>query len=64
MQTIQTDPIIAEVRAIRDEFAARFNYDVGAIFRNIRKMQEESGREYVRYPARRIVEGSDESLAV
>ena len=64
MQTTQTDPIIAEVRAVRDEFAARFNYDVGAIFRNIREMQEESGREYVRYPARRVVAGSDESLEV
>ncbi len=64
MQTTQNDPIITEVRAIRDEFAARFNYDVGEIFRNIREMQEESGREYVRYPVRRIVDGFDESLAV
>ena len=64
MQTTRTDPIITEVRAVRDEFAARFNYDVGAIFRSIREMQEEPGREYVRYPARGVVEGFDESLAV
>ena len=61
MQTRQTDPIMTEVHAIRDEFAARFNYDVGAIFRNIREMQETSGRQYVQYPARRIVERIDES---
>ena len=58
MQTTQTDPIIAEVRAVRDEHAARFGYDVEAIFRDIRAMQEASGGEYVRYPARRVVVGS------
>ena len=64
MPTTETDPVIAEVRAVRDGFAARADYDVGAIFRRIREMQDESGREYVSYPARRIAEGSDESLAV
>ena len=39
------DPVIAEVRAGRDQFAARSNDDVGAIFRRIREMQDESGRE-------------------
>ena len=55
MQTTWTDPIIAGLRAVRDEHAARFNSDVEAIFRDIRAMQETSGREYVRYPAHRIV---------
>ncbi len=64
MRTKETDPIIAEVRAVRDGFAARADYDVGAIFQRIREMQDESGREYITYPARRIVEGSDQSLAV
>ena len=53
MPTMQIDPIIAEVRAVREEHAARFEYDVKAMFRDIRAMQESSGREYVRYPARR-----------
>ena len=35
MQTIQDDPIIAAVRALRDEHAARFDYDVAAIFQDI-----------------------------
>ena len=64
METTQADPVIAEVRAVRDGFAARADYDVGAIFRRIREMQDESGRDYVTYPARRTVEGTDESLAV
>ena len=53
MQTIRPDPIITEVRAIRDEYAARFDYDVGKIFWDIHDRQKASGRKYVWYPARR-----------
>ena len=55
MQTSETDPIIAEVRAVRKAYAARFDYDVEAIFRDIRARQEASEREYVRLAARRAV---------
>ncbi len=64
METTQPDPVIAEVRAVRDGIAARAGHDVGAIFRRIREMQDESGREYVSYPARRVTEGSTGPLAV
>ena len=64
METAHADPVMAELRAVRDAFAARADYDVGAIFRRVREMQDESGREYVSYSARRFAEGSDESLAV
>ncbi len=60
MQTTEADPIIAELRAVRDRHAARFDYGVTAIFRDIRTMQETSGRDYVRYPARRVFSVSDE----
>ena len=53
MQRMQTDPIIDELRAVRDEHAARCGYDVEEIFRDIRAIQQASGREYVRLPARR-----------
>ena len=61
VQKKQPDPIIAEVRAIRDEYAARFDYDVGAIFQDIRARQEASDREHVRYPARRVNSGGEDS---
>ena len=60
MKTPQTDLIIAEVRAIRGQHAARFDYDVKAIFRDIQARQETSGRQYVHYPARRT--SSDEQV--
>lgn len=56
METEQTDRIIAEVRAVRDAHAARFDYDIAAIFRDIRARQEASTRTCVRRPARRVAE--------
>ena len=53
MAITPTDPIIAELRAVREAYAARFDYDVEAMFRDIRARQEASGREYVRLSARR-----------
>ena len=59
MKKLQVDPIIAEVRAVRDEHAAKFDYDVKTIFEDPRARQEASGRKYVRYPARRIPTETD-----
>lgn len=33
------DPIVDEVRRIRDAYAARFNYDLDAIFRDIKEQE-------------------------
>jgi len=46
------DPIVEEVRAIRDKLAAECDYDVDKIFRRLRQSQAESGREYVSHPPR------------
>lgn len=46
------DPIVAEVRAIRDRHAAKFNYDLDAIHRDLKDREKASGRTYVRYPPR------------
>ena len=53
------DPILAEVRAIRDKLAAECGYDVEEIVRRIRQRQAESGREYVSYPPRRLASRED-----
>jgi len=52
MKTTMNDPIVTEVRAVRDKHAAQFGYDIKEIFKNIRTQQKSSGRKYVRYPAR------------
>jgi hypothetical protein len=33
------DPIVKEVRRIRQQYAARFNYDLAAIFRDLKDRQ-------------------------
>jgi hypothetical protein len=50
------DPIVAEVRRAREEIAARFNYDLNAIFENARRCTEEAaiaGHKVVSLPPRR-----------
>ena len=41
------DPIVDEVRRIRDAHAARFNYDLHAIFLDIKKREKERGLNFV-----------------
>ena len=46
------DPIVAEVRATRDRLAAKFGYDLSAIYRDIKEQERASGRAFVSYPPR------------
>jgi hypothetical protein len=49
------DPIVDEVRRIRDAHAARFNYDLDAIFRDIKEREKKSGLVFVDGVARQPV---------
>lgn len=46
------DPIVDEVRRIRDAHAARFNYDLDAIFQDIKEREKQSGLVFVHGVAR------------
>ncbi|MDJ1179221.1 hypothetical protein PJF56_10120 [Roseofilum sp. BLCC_M91] len=41
------DEIVEEIHQIREAYAKSFNYDLNAIFEDLRKKQEERGREVV-----------------
>jgi hypothetical protein len=43
------DPIVDEVRSIRAAHAARFNYDLWAIYRDLKEQQERSGLKFVSF---------------
>jgi hypothetical protein len=43
------DPIVDEVRRVREEHAARFGYDLWAIFRDIKERQARSGLKFVSF---------------
>jgi hypothetical protein len=49
------DPIVDEVRRVRDAHAARFNYDPDAIFQDIKEREKKSGLHFVQGVARQPV---------
>lgn len=48
------DHIVEEVRRVREEHAAQFNYDVDAIFEDYKRLEAESKRPHVSFGPRRI----------
>ncbi len=50
-----SDPIVEEVRRIREEHAALFNYDIDAIFADFQRLQAASGQPRVSPPGRRPI---------
>lgn len=42
------DPIVTEVRKVREQLAKKFNFDLHAIFEDLRKSQISSGSRLVR----------------
>ena len=47
---MKDDPIVAEVRRIRHEHAARFKYDLDLIVKDLKAQEKASGRSYIRLP--------------
>jgi hypothetical protein len=44
-----TDPIVEEIHKIREEYAAKFDYDVDAMFEDLRQKQSQSNRKIVSF---------------
>ena len=51
---MKEDPIVAEVRRIRQAHAARFGYDLDLIVADLKAHEQASGRPYIRWPSRRL----------
>lgn len=54
------DPIVAETRALREQYANQFGHDADAIFQDILRRQSAPGKKLVSFPARKptLVEGA------
>jgi hypothetical protein len=50
------DPIVEEVRAIRDEIAKECGYDIDAIFQALRRFEATSQATHVSFSARQVSE--------
>jgi hypothetical protein len=48
------DPIVEEVRKVRNAHAAQFNYDLREIYQALKKEEAESGRKFVKLSPKRI----------
>jgi hypothetical protein len=48
------DPIVDEVRTVRDAIAREYDYDVKKLADALREEQRKSGRKAVRLPPRRM----------
>jgi hypothetical protein len=46
------DPIVKEVRKVREEQSAKFGHDLRRLYRELKEREKESGRSYVSYPPR------------
>jgi hypothetical protein len=51
---MKADPIVEEVRKVRDEYAARFKYDLKAIYRDLKELERTSERCYVKFEPERL----------
>ncbi len=48
------DPIVEEIHQYREKYAKSFNYDLKAIFEDLRKKQIASGRKFVKLPIKKV----------
>jgi len=56
------DPIVDEVRKVRDAHAARFNFDLDAIFQDIKEQEKRSGHKFVSFPPRKLEPNQAEAV--
>ncbi len=49
------NPIVEEVRKVRQEHAARFGFDLERIYRDLKERERQSGRRYVTLEPKRPV---------
>ena len=47
------DEIVEEVRRVRDEYAAKFNYDFDAIYQDIKTQEKQTERKVVTLPPKK-----------
>jgi len=54
---MKDDPIVEEIREIRQKHSQKFNHDIHAICEDLRRRERESGREFVALPPKRPRDG-------
>jgi hypothetical protein len=60
----QSDPIVAEIRELREQIAARFNFDIHALAEDVRRPDAAGDRKVVRLPSRRPAGYASDGAAI
>ncbi len=50
---MRRDSVVEEVRKIREAHARKFNYDLHAIYRDIKEREKTSGRNFIGFAPKR-----------
>lgn len=50
------DPIVEEIHKFREEHAKKFNYNLEAIFKDLKEKERKGGRNIISLPIKRKVE--------
>ena len=58
------DPVVEEVRAIRDAYAKQFDYNLEAIYRDLKEQEAKSGWKVVSLQPKRIVVADEKNPPV
>ncbi len=53
---MKDDSIVEDIRQIREAYAARFNYDLQAIYQDLKRLEQENPKPHRRRLPKRIVE--------
>ena len=56
------DDVMAELRAAREAYAKQFNYDLRAMYEDLKRKQEQGGQSVVTLPPKRASRISDERV--
>lgn len=48
------DPIVEEIRKVRDDYAQRFNYDLDAVYCDLKQRQAQRTRKTVSFPPKPV----------
>jgi hypothetical protein len=51
---MKLDPVLTEIRAVREAYAAKFAGDIKAMLADIQNRQRQGGRKVISRPAKRL----------
>ncbi len=48
------DPIVKEVRKVREAHAAKFHYNLHAIYQDLKRQERESNKRFITFPPKKF----------